>query len=88
MTDPSLVTGDGIVFDADGTLWVAVNTGAIATVGRDSSVSVLSIDPSSLDYPTQAVFGTGNNRTTLFVTNGSFDVGTPDLIAIDLGRRG
>lgn len=88
VTDPNLVTGDGVVFDADGTLWIAVNTGAIATVGRGSSVSVLPIDPSALDYPTQAVFGTGNNRTTLFVTNGSFDVGTPDLIAIDLSRHG
>jgi sugar lactone lactonase YvrE len=88
VTDPNLVTGDGVVFDENGTLWVAVNTGAIVTVGRDTSVSVLAIPANSLDYPTQAVFGTGNNRTTLFVTNGSFDLGTPNLIAIDIGPRG
>lgn len=92
VSDPVLVTADGVAFDADGSLWIAVNHesgGALARVTRDGGVTVTVSDPSWLDYPTQPVFGpTGSAKTSLYVENGSFYNGTPDVIALDVGVRG
>jgi sugar lactone lactonase YvrE len=76
-----LVSADGLVFDALGRAWIAVNAsgeGSLVMVRHDGSLVVASTPANSLDYPTQAVIGcTG----TVFVTNGSYNNGTPSLVA-------
>ena len=91
-SDPALVTADGVAFDVEGGLWIAVNHesgGALARVARDGSVTVVASDPGWLDYPTQPVFGTtGSAKATLYVENGAFFSGAPNVIALDVGVRG
>jgi sugar lactone lactonase YvrE len=84
-----LKDADGIMFDLNGTLWVTSTrsavkgSGALLTVGRHGKVTVVAEHPTWLDYPTQAVFGrTSRDRSTLYITNGSFAVGTPNVTAI------
>ena len=91
-SDPALVTADGVAFDVEGGLWIAVNHesgGALARVTQDGSVTVVASDPGWLDYPTQPVFGTkGSAKATLYVENGAFFSGAPNVIALDVGVRG
>ena len=85
ISDPALVTADGIALDPDGTLWIAVNHesgGALATVDRHGTLRVVANDPTWLDYPSQPVFGPGRSPI-LYVENGSLANGTPDVIALD-----
>jgi sugar lactone lactonase YvrE len=95
VTDPALIGSDGIAFDADGSLWIAVNHadmavgGALVRVSRAARVQVVASDPGWLDYPTQPVFGGwGRDRSTLYVVNGSFNTGNCNVIALDAGVRG
>lgn len=89
-----LVGADGIAFDADGGLWIAVNHGdefaggALAVAGRDGRVRMVADDPGWLDYPVQPAFGVGATAQTLYVLNGSLNPGTPNLIALKAGVRG
>jgi hypothetical protein len=42
-----------------------------------------------LNYPTMPAFGTTcQTRTTLFITNGAFHGGTPNLVTLDAGVPG
>lgn len=84
--DPALVTADGIAFDLFGDLWVAVNSptsGRLAVVLPTGRVFVPVDQPAWLDYPTQPVFGF---PLTLYVVNGSFDNGAPNVIALGSPR--
>jgi sugar lactone lactonase YvrE len=88
-SDPSLVTADGVAFDVHGRLWVTLNSGGVARIDRDGNVSIVLDDPAWLDYPVQGAFGTtGRDRTTLYVANGSLAVGTPNVVAFDIGVAG
>ena len=89
VSDPSLVSADGLTRGPDGALWISVNyldgqsSGAIARVdGRGSLRVVLSGD--WLAYPTQPLFGTtASTATTLYVANGGLDVpGTANVVAL------
>ena len=85
---PALEEVDGIAFDVDGNLYATTNTNSVLRLTPNGTLESL-IDPGWLDYPTMPVFGTGpHSSTTLFVANGSFDGGTPNVIAFDVGERG
>jgi sugar lactone lactonase YvrE len=87
---PDLLAGvDGVTFDAKGGLWMVVNTNAIFRLNASGVLHQLSVGVSWLDYPTQPVFGTAREqRHTLYVTNGSFNNGTPNVIAVKVKSRG
>lgn len=89
VTDRSLVTADGIAFDVLGRLWITVNDGSLVRLDRDGRITVISSGPAWLDYPTQPAFGTtATTRTTLYVSNGSMNNGTPNVIAFDVDVAG
>jgi sugar lactone lactonase YvrE len=75
---PELISGDGLAFDASGRAWVAVNDGSLVMIQRDGTIVVANTPADSLDYPTQPVIG---NHAQVFVTNGSYNNGTPTLVA-------
>jgi sugar lactone lactonase YvrE len=87
-----LVTADGVAFDVKGGLWVAVNHstgGGLVRVTPDGSISSVASDPGWLDYPTQAAFGTTpGSRTTLYIENGSYNNGTPNIVSVHVGLHG
>jgi sugar lactone lactonase YvrE len=91
-SNPSLVTADGLAFDVTGRLWITVNKdvgGALVQVTQDGSTRVVVDSRHWLDYPTQPVFGTsGSDGTTLFVANGSWNIGAPNVVGLDAGVRG
>lgn len=88
-SDPILVQADGVAFDRLGRLWVAVNSGLLARVDPSGDVTVVTDDEAWLDYPAQAAFGrTGRNTTTLYVLNGAFFNGCPNVVALDAGIAG
>lgn len=90
---PSIVAGpreelksvDGIAFDLLGNLWLVTNgpgKGRLEVLTAFGTLFVLADAPSWLDYPTQPVFGTTPATLgSLYVANGSYDGGTPSLIA-------
>ena len=91
-----LRTADGVTFDRRGRLWVTTNagpsedeaTGALFRVSRHGHIRQVAIDPSLLDYPTQALFGTTHRGHTLFVLNGAFSADqAPFVIALKVGVR-
>jgi sugar lactone lactonase YvrE len=92
----ALVSADGVAFDTHGDLWVTVNGGAtpnagsLLRVGADGHLTVVVKNPTWLDYPTQAAFGTTwRDRSTLYVTNGAFSSdGRSDVTAIHVSARG
>ena len=95
----ALRSADGIAFDSCGGLWITTNHGAgVSSTGTSGGLYLLSpsgtletiaASPDWLDYPSMPVFGTTTGtRTTLFITNGSFEIGTPSLIALDAGVPG
>lgn len=86
---PELVSVDGIAYDARGGLWAVTNANGLLRLGRAGTLRQVASDPGWLDYPTQPVFGTAPGRhTTLYVSNGSFDNGTPNVVALHVGARG
>ena len=93
--DPALVGADGIAFDAQGSLWIAVNHGdlpvggALARMDASGSVRVMASDPGWLDYPSQPAFDTRTGHlTSLYILNGSLNTGNPNLIALRVGVAG
>ena len=95
----ALRSADGIAFDSCGGLWITTNHGAgVSSAGTSGGLYRLSPDgiletiassPTWLDYPSMPVFGTTpSTRETLFVTNGSFEIGKPNLISLDAGVSG
>ena len=89
---PRLVTVDGIAFDVRGRLWMTTNgpaTGRLLRLTPPGDLVVVANHPSWLDYPTQPVLGTTPRTAgSLFVANGSFDNGTPSIVALAAGTRG
>ena len=90
---PLLMRADGITFDRAGRLWVTVNPaagddgqiggGALAVVAPNGTVTDATspsgpLDYPTLDYPTQVLIGSDG---TVFVSNGSFNYGTPTVEA-------
>jgi len=85
----TLVRADGIAFDAGGRLWVTVNPvvgfdtwaqegdGSLVVVATDGSLRTATTPAGSLDYPTQPTVLGG----TVYVSNGSYVNGTPNLTA-------
>ena len=95
VTDPALVGSDGIAFDEQGGLWIAVNHGdedaggALLRMSRTGSLSVVANDPGWLDYPSQPAFGVRpGDATTLYVVNGSLNTGNCNVIALSVSVRG
>jgi sugar lactone lactonase YvrE len=90
---PALRTADGIAFDAQGGLWITTNSAAGATAGPSGGLfrlspagvlTTIATNPGWLDYPTMPVFGTTKaSSRTLYVANGSFEIGTPNVISLD-----
>jgi sugar lactone lactonase YvrE len=69
-SDPLLLGADGIAFDKQGTLYVAVNAqDRIATVDKRGRVCV-AVEGGALDSPSAFAFGVQHqDRRTLFITN-------------------
>jgi sugar lactone lactonase YvrE len=90
-SDARLVGADGIAFDRNGRLWTAVNgtidwtswsvvdPGSIVMVDATGNVIPAEVPEGVLDYPTAVLPGPGG---TLFVVNGSFLYGTPNVVAL------
>jgi sugar lactone lactonase YvrE len=88
--DESLVGADGIAFDRNGRLWVAVNgeldwynwvaidPGRIVTIDQTGAVTPVLTPAGALDYPTQVLPG---QHGALLVVNGSFLFGAPQVVA-------
>jgi hypothetical protein len=84
----ALQSVDGIAFDVFGTLWAAINSNKIGTV-RHGEFRLPADNPGWLDCPTMVAFGTTlKTRTNLFVSNGGFNNGTPNIVSVDVGVRG
>jgi sugar lactone lactonase YvrE len=86
---PDLVSVDGIAFDVHGGLWLVTNTNGLLRLGPRGALSDVENNPGWLDYPTQPVFGTTPGmRAMLYIANGSFNNGTPNILALNVGVRG
>ncbi len=88
---PRLVTVDGIAFDRRGRPWVTTNgpaTGRLLRLTAPGRLDVIADRPSWCDYPTQPVLGGHVTAGTVFVENGSFDNGTPSIVALHSGATG
>ena len=81
---PLLRTADGIAFDIQGNLYVAVNVNGLVRLAPDGGLTQLAAKNNGLVYPTMPAFGTTpTTRTTLYITNGALRNGTPDIVAFD-----
>ena len=93
--DRQLLGADGVRFDRWGRLWVAVcgtyddsdpllwpplmvTPPEVVVVHANGGVSTVATPDDSLDYPTAVAFG---DRGTLYVLNGSYFDGAPNLVA-------
>jgi sugar lactone lactonase YvrE len=86
---PLLRTADGIAFDVQGNLYIAVNDNRLARLAPGGGLTQLAAKNNGLAYPTMPAFGTTpTTRTTLYITNGALSNGTPDIVAFDTGIRG
>ncbi|MGZ4198609.1 MAG: SMP-30/gluconolactonase/LRE family protein [Thermoleophilia bacterium] len=86
---PELASVDGIAYDVRGGLWLVTNANGLMRLGPKGGLSHVASDPGWLDYPTQPVFGTTPaTRTLLYIANGSFDNGTPNVLVLNAGVRG
>jgi len=84
-----LKTADGIAFDVRGNLYIAVNDNRLMRLAPHGALTQLAAQKDGLTYPTMPAFGTTcGTRTTLYLTNGAFNGGTPDIVALDAGVRG
>ena len=90
VSDPSLVSADGLAFDLYGRLWVTVNySNKLMLVTPRGDVQTMAEGFPSLDYPTQPAFGTTiGSMSTLFVTNGGFGAGAPTIVSYQVGVPG
>lgn len=72
VSDPKLQGADGIAFDKDGGLYVAVNgQNKLVRVSPRGKIEVL-FQGGRLDSPSSVVFGRKNDRDTLYVTSSAF----------------
>lgn len=86
---PLLRTADGIAFDVQGNLYIAVNDNRLVRLAPDGVLTQLAAKNNGLVYPTMPAFGTTpTTRTTLYITNGALLNGAPDIVAFDAGVRG
>ncbi len=86
---PLLRTADGIAFDVQGNLYIAVNDNRLVRLAPGGGLTQLAAKNDGLAYPTMPAFGTTPaTRTTLYITNGALSNGTPDIVAFDAGVRG
>ncbi len=86
---PLLRTADGIAFDVQGNLYIAVNDNRLVRLAPSGVITQLAAKNDGLVYPTMPAFGTTPaTRTTLYITNGALLNGTPDIVAFDAGVRG
>ncbi len=86
---PLLRTADGIAFDVQGNLYIAVNDNRLVRLAPNGVLTQLAAKNSGLVYPTMPAFGTTPaTRTTLYITNGALLNGTPDIVTFDAGVRG
>ncbi len=86
---PLLRTADGIAFDVQGNLYIAVNDNRLVRLAPDGGLTQLAAKNDGLVYPTMPAFGTTPaTRTTLYITNGALFNGTPDIVAFEAGVRG
>jgi sugar lactone lactonase YvrE len=84
-----LRTADGIAFDAHGNLYITVNTNRLVRLAPDGALTELAAKNNGLVYPTMPAFGTTPaTRTTLYITNGALDNGTPNIVAFHTGVPG
>jgi sugar lactone lactonase YvrE len=86
---PLLRTDDGIAFDIKGNLYITVNVNRLVRLAPDGGLIQLAAKNNGLAYTDGPAFGTTpTTRTTLYITNGAFHGGTPDIVAFDAGVRG
>jgi sugar lactone lactonase YvrE len=79
-----LRSADGIAFDQLGNLWVAVNgpdSGRLVKLTTTGTLAVFADRPAWLDYPTQPVFVPSAKTLGLYVENGSYMNGGPNVVA-------
>jgi sugar lactone lactonase YvrE len=83
-----LRSADGIAFDKDGNLYISVNdTNRLYRLTvPDGALTRLADRSDGLSYPTQPAFAAGS--TTLYLTNGAFANGLPDIEAFDFDTTG
>jgi sugar lactone lactonase YvrE len=94
----ALRSADGIAFDAQGGLWITTNSagggaavpsGGLFRLSPAGALTTIAANPGWLDYPTMPVFGTRKaTGATLYVANGSLDIGTPNVISLCAGVAG
>ena len=82
---PELRSVDGIAFDLRGDLWITVNgpgSGRLLRLTTVGQTIVMADQVAWLDYPTQPVLGVGRWSGVVYVANGSFDGGTPNVVSL------
>ena len=86
---PLLRTDDGIASDVKGNLYITVNVNRLVRLAPDGGLTPLATKNNGLAYPDGPAFGTTPaTRTTLYITNGAFHGGTPDIVAFNAGIPG
>ena len=78
----TLRSADGIAFDASGNLWITTNgpnRGQLLKLGVNRKLELVATQANWLDYPAMPVFGPSGS---LFVENGSFELGTPSIVEL------
>lgn len=85
-----LRSADGIAFDADGGLYIAVNhTNRLYRLDPAGTMLRLVNRAQGLSYPTMPAFGqTADTQTTLYLTSGAFANGIAGIHAFDVGVEG
>ncbi len=77
-----LATADGLVFDPKGRMWVATNEDRLLRLSPDGSIFRFADGAAWLNYPTTVAFGVPLRGTTkLYIENGAFEGGTPNILA-------
>lgn len=85
----ALATADGIAFDAMGRMWVAANENRLLRLSPTGSLYRFTHGSTWLNYPTTMAFGPQHpGRMTLYIENGAFDGGTPNILATKIRMRG
>jgi len=90
--DPSLVGADGLAFDVEHNLYVAVDyQNNLVRISPQGSMTTLATVGNGLDYPASTSFDQRHgDRTTLYYTNFGYNLSPaqPSLMKIDVGLPG
>jgi sugar lactone lactonase YvrE len=88
--DSKLVGADGIAFDVNHNLYVAVDIqNTVVRIGVRRDITTLATASDGLDYPASTSFGHGSaQRRFLFWTNGGINFGTPSIQKVQVGVPG